>query len=211
MPPARESGAFAYPDSKLDTNANKPYGLLVSVVEAPRTVRRGMPDSPERTALYRLYSTKAKKGLHPFLRDLYPNTIATQLYLGTAGSCPNDGPGLFYRPCDWESECVVTLGLDIRWGAPRAFKRPSVRVEAATCRTALYRLRDSAGRLLYVGIGRDPLRRWPEHAGDKPWWPEVADLSMEWFESRTEALGAEATAIRVERPRHNVIHNATND
>lgn len=76
-----------------------------------------------------------------------------------------------------------------------------------TRRTALYRLRDDAGQLLYIGISEDPLRRWPEHAKGKAWWPKVVDLSLEWFGSRTEAFAMEAAAIRSEQPLHNVVHN----
>ncbi|WP_158813206.1 GIY-YIG nuclease family protein [Streptomyces rimosus] len=74
-------------------------------------------------------------------------------------------------------------------------------------RTALYRLRDAAGELLYVGISTKPPQRWSQHAVDKVWWPEVADLSLEWFDSKSEALAAERRAIRAESPRHNVVHN----
>ncbi|MFD5579017.1 GIY-YIG nuclease family protein [Streptomyces pseudogriseolus] len=74
-------------------------------------------------------------------------------------------------------------------------------------RTALYRLRDGDGALLYVGISSKPPQRWGQHAADKEWWLDVATLSMEWFESRTDALEAEAEAIRAEQPRHNIQHN----
>jgi predicted GIY-YIG superfamily endonuclease len=33
-----------------------------------------------------------------------------------------------------------------------------------TERTALYRLRDADGRLLYIGIAKDPERRWKHHS-----------------------------------------------
>ncbi|MEV8523176.1 GIY-YIG nuclease family protein [Streptomyces sp. NPDC052000] len=74
-------------------------------------------------------------------------------------------------------------------------------------RTALYRLRNADGELLYVGISEKPPKRWGQHAADKEWWPEVAGLSLEWFDSRTEALAMEARAIQAEKPRHNVLHN----
>ncbi|GAA3267945.1 GIY-YIG nuclease family protein [Streptomyces lavendulae] len=73
-------------------------------------------------------------------------------------------------------------------------------------RTALYRLCGHDERLLYVGISEAPLRRWPEHAGDKAWWPEVANFSLEWFESRPAAHAAEVAAIRTEAPKYNVAH-----
>lgn len=73
--------------------------------------------------------------------------------------------------------------------------------------TALYRLRNSAGELLYVGISSKPPQRWGQHAADKEWWPEVADLSLEWLDSRADALDAEGRAIRTEKPKYNVLHN----
>lgn len=73
--------------------------------------------------------------------------------------------------------------------------------------TALYRLHNKAGDLLYVGISGDPLRRWPEHAADKEWWPEVSRFSIDWFDNRPAALAAERDAIRAEKPLHNVVHN----
>lgn len=80
--------------------------------------------------------------------------------------------------------------------------------EASDARpTALYRLRNDQGDLLYVGISATPPQRWVKHAAEKEWWPEVADLSLEWFGSKTEALAMEAHAIRTEKPRYNVTHN----
>lgn len=75
-------------------------------------------------------------------------------------------------------------------------------------RTALYRIRSASSDLLYIGISSNPPKRWLQHAADKPWWQEAADFSIEWFESRTEALAMEALAIKSERPLHNVVHNA---
>lgn len=73
--------------------------------------------------------------------------------------------------------------------------------------TALYRLRNSQGELLYVGISATPPQRWGKHAAEKEWWPEVADLSLEWFDTRTEARAHEEAAIKTEKPRYNVVHN----
>jgi DNA-binding transcriptional regulator YhcF (GntR family) len=74
--------------------------------------------------------------------------------------------------------------------------------------TALYRLYDSQGRLLYVGIATSPERRWLQHAAEKVWWPAVSRRDTEWFPSRAEAAAAEITAIRSERPCHNEAHTA---
>lgn len=72
---------------------------------------------------------------------------------------------------------------------------------------ALYRFRDAAGRLLYVGITADPGTRWKAHAAGKPWWADVARVDVEPQPTREAALAAEKRAIRAERPVHNVIHN----
>lgn len=74
-------------------------------------------------------------------------------------------------------------------------------------RTAMYRLHSSEEELLYVGISTQPLQRWIQHAADKNWWPEVANMSIDWFDSRAEALAVEAHTIKTERPLHNVVHN----
>ncbi len=71
-------------------------------------------------------------------------------------------------------------------------------------RTALYRFFDADGALLYVGITHDIEQRWAAHERDKPWWPQVAERPVEWFESRRLALQAELKAIREEAPVHNV-------
>jgi predicted GIY-YIG superfamily endonuclease len=70
-------------------------------------------------------------------------------------------------------------------------------------RTALYRLFDAKGRLLYVGISRDPSFRWKQHRGDKGWWPLVVDKRVTWYATRMLALQAEALAIHTEAPIHN--------
>lgn len=74
-------------------------------------------------------------------------------------------------------------------------------------RTVLYRFFNSAGDLLYVGITRDPASRIAQHGAEKPWWHVVANVTLEWHDSRQEALDAERAAIIAEQPAHNVIHN----
>lgn len=69
-----------------------------------------------------------------------------------------------------------------------------------TC--ALYRHFDADGALLYVGITDNPSRRLAEHIKADNW--KIAEVKVEWFDSRACALQAECAAIRVEQPRHNV-------
>lgn len=69
--------------------------------------------------------------------------------------------------------------------------------------TALYRLYDDAGSLLYVGIATTPEARWQQHASTAPWWHLVARRQTEWFASRQDAESAERSAIKTEKPRYN--------
>lgn len=75
---------------------------------------------------------------------------------------------------------------------------------ASSGRTALYRLYDSCGVLLYVGITNNPEVRWAWHRDRQAWWPAVAAKKVEWFNSRIDAAKAEATAVRTEHPSKNV-------
>lgn len=68
----------------------------------------------------------------------------------------------------------------------------------------LYRFYDVDNHLLYVGISLHAAQRASEHRGDKSWWSDVARMNIEHLADRTEALEAELTAIRTERPRYNV-------
>ena len=70
-------------------------------------------------------------------------------------------------------------------------------------RTALYRFFDADGRLLYVGVSGNTESRWRQHAESKPWWPDVAEKTTEWLDSRPDALDAERAAIRTEKPLYN--------
>jgi predicted GIY-YIG superfamily endonuclease len=69
--------------------------------------------------------------------------------------------------------------------------------------TALYRLYDADGRLLYVGITNNPKQRWRDHEQRYSWWLEVADRRLEWHDSRREAFDAETAAMRDEHPMFN--------
>jgi predicted GIY-YIG superfamily endonuclease len=67
----------------------------------------------------------------------------------------------------------------------------------------LYRLFDTEGAVLYVGISRSPSSRFMQH-GRKQWWPEVAQVRLQRYATDAEAMDAEMIAVRVEQPRHNV-------
>lgn len=71
--------------------------------------------------------------------------------------------------------------------------------------TTLYRLHDDDGALLYVGIAGNPGRRFEQHRKEKPWWGDVASITLEHFKSREAASVAELEAIRSECPQHNIM------
>lgn len=71
---------------------------------------------------------------------------------------------------------------------------------------AVYRLFDSEGRLLYVGISKDPMNRWQEHRGNS-WWRQVASYEVRWHPTRAEARVEEKEAMASESAQHN-IHSA---
>ncbi len=99
-------------------------------------------------------------------------------------------PAPYERPGDGRHP-----GRGIDMSDPRTLHEP----------TTLYRLFASDGALLYVGIAGNPGRRFEQHRGTKPWWGQVAQTSLQHFKSRPEAMAAEMTAIRTERPRHNIM------
>ena len=68
----------------------------------------------------------------------------------------------------------------------------------------LYRFFDAAGDLLYVGITCNPPGRLKGHKTTKSWWSEVANITMERAESRSELKRLETAAIRRENPRYNI-------
>lgn len=76
-------------------------------------------------------------------------------------------------------------------------------------RTSLYRLYDSNGQLLYIGISNNPEKRFNTHRWHKgkPWRHEIASFTAKWFDTREEAEVAEIKAIRSELPLHNRMHH----
>lgn len=71
----------------------------------------------------------------------------------------------------------------------------------------LYRFYAADGALLYVGITADPVSRWRSHRGEKPWWHEVTNITLEVHPDRETVLTAETAAIQNESPRYNIVHN----
>lgn len=82
-------------------------------------------------------------------------------------------------------------------------------VTAEAVRTALYRLFAADGELLYIGITKNLARRFERHAAEKDWWPEVSRKAIEWYETRDAAEIAEEAAIKIKKPRYNIVHSTT--
>lgn len=74
-------------------------------------------------------------------------------------------------------------------------------------RTALYRLYDEGGALLYIGISHQPEVRFGQHSKVKEWWPRVARREVEWLDDRPTAAKAEEVAVRTEDPEFNNIYS----
>lgn len=73
--------------------------------------------------------------------------------------------------------------------------------------TSLYRHFGAGGDLLYVGISLNAFFRLHQHNKGSRWMEKVASLTIENFPTREEALEAETIAIRMEKPKYNIIHN----
>lgn len=78
-------------------------------------------------------------------------------------------------------------------------------LEALPGSYVLYRLYDSEGRLLYVGQSCNLIQRLSDHQNTKSWWPQVSRIEFEYHHERP--MLAEATAIAVEHPAHNIQRN----
>lgn len=69
---------------------------------------------------------------------------------------------------------------------------------------ALYRHFDAEGTLLYVGISMRPFTRTKEHVTLSGWADQIANIRIEYFPTRKEAMEAEARAVVDENPVHNI-------
>jgi hypothetical protein len=73
----------------------------------------------------------------------------------------------------------------------------------STRRTALYRLYDQDGQLLYLGIAHNLATRWRQHSKTQPWWPAVIRKDITWYDNRVTAELREQWAIAAEGPLFN--------
>ena len=71
--------------------------------------------------------------------------------------------------------------------------------------TWLYRIYSADDTLLYVGVTTNPVERLRSyaHKRGRKWWVSVDRITLLWFAENYEALAAERTVIKSERPVHN--------
>lgn len=70
--------------------------------------------------------------------------------------------------------------------------------------TCVYRIYDGPeGDLLYVGLSMNIDGRIAKHRSSG-WWPEHADIAVQWFDGREAAKSAERRAIVEEGPIYNI-------
>ena len=83
--------------------------------------------------------------------------------------------------------------------------------EAQPC--ALYRHFDSAGTLLYVGISRDPIKRWSQHTRQSLWVQSgfVARVETAWYRDEKTARMFETAAIADEGPIFNKLRRSKSE
>jgi hypothetical protein len=70
---------------------------------------------------------------------------------------------------------------------------------------AVYRIRNAAGELLYIGCSQSICGRLSGHSSTQPWAHAIARIDVEWFDDELLGRRAEAAAILAESPRYNVI------
>jgi hypothetical protein len=71
--------------------------------------------------------------------------------------------------------------------------------------TSQYRHFDGSGKLLYVGIARDPFKHLGDHKQGARWRDQIVHVDIERHPTRDAALEAERIAIRDEKPECNVM------
>lgn len=85
---------------------------------------------------------------------------------------------------------------------PKRLRQRLTRAEAPGL-IHLYRHYDFAGKLLYVGVAKNTLRRWNGHQRAAMWADLVAVITIDHYPTQEEAEAAENAAILAEKPRFN--------
>ena len=72
-----------------------------------------------------------------------------------------------------------------------------------TLPVAVYRFFDADDGLLYVGISDSLGTRFGAHR-NTAWWPKAVRNTVQWYDTRAQALAAEYKAITTESPQYNI-------
>lgn len=72
--------------------------------------------------------------------------------------------------------------------------------------TELYRHWDKDDNVLYIGISVNASTRTIGHSRHGSWFSRVVKITIERYDTREEAMRAEAKAIMAENPPYNVVH-----
>jgi hypothetical protein len=91
----------------------------------------------------------------------------------------------------------------VRFQATDIFGYSSLPWSGTAPGTWLYRMFDTHGDLLYIGISGALGARMDLHRTGKPWWPEVDHVIATMIGQEHTALDLERATIRAEMPRHN--------
>ena len=115
--------------------------------------------------------------------------------------------GDFPQPRQVSAKKISWLTSDVEdWALKRPRSRP--KFENSNGRVFhLYRHFDDKGELLYVGVSLSALNRLMGHQQNSHWFWDIAKVEVSKFETRQASLDAETTAIKNEKPLHNIIHN----
>lgn len=108
-------------------------------------------------------------------------------------------------------EQVTALMIELLRTANTAAQPQSERTPESSHGTALYRARDQAGTLLYVGVSKYPEQKIKTFRWEKSWGRSIDTVETEWFEKQEDAERASITAIRGELPLHNRRHHPAHD
>ena len=71
----------------------------------------------------------------------------------------------------------------------------------------LYRHYDKRGDLLYVGISINVFSRLGSHLRKSHWSRSIRTMTIDHYDTRKAVREAERTAIRKEKPKHNILMN----
>lgn len=93
--------------------------------------------------------------------------------------------------------------------APRVRRvndRGAIRYHGPSDPSAVYRIYNTAGDLIYVGMSYDPDVRVRVQRREKVWGHEISRHEVDWHPNRAASQRAEEQLIKERQPRYNVTH-----